>query len=251
MFKKAYMVFIALLWIAAGAALILQLNKEDEASVAQSFGQINCESMESNFHAYGSISEEYLTANEQQELLKKIAKDIGLNTEYEIEQANENGKRVVQLLKKARSAEVVMKIITSEVEVEDNVFQATQTFVMDLNLYKYVNEIVVLKNNIEKTLKDTPFECKFTMDFQAKFPGELSLAEKNRLSKWLLGEIKAESIHGSKTDELYTLYAYTDYIGEYEVIDKKAVNVNIAFNYDEKLDITRLYMATPYMIEEY
>lgn len=251
MFKKAYMILVVLLWVATGAVLIMQFNHEDESAVAQTFNQINCNYMTSNFHANGKLDSEYLTANEQQELLEEVANDIGLNSEYEILRTTEGGKRVVSLEKTAQNADVTMKIITNEVEVEDNVFQAKQTFVMDLNLYKYINEIVILKKNIEQTLNNSPFNCQYTMDFEAQFPGKLSLADKNRLSKWLLDEINANSIHGSKTEDLYTLYAYTDYIGEYEIVDNKAVNVNIAFNYNEEENITKLYMATPFINNDY
>ena len=44
---------------------------------------------------------------------------------------------------------------------------------------------------------------------------------------------------------LYTIYAYSPYISDYEIQDGEAVNINIAMYYNEKEDQTYLYAAVP------
>ena len=153
--------------------------------------------------------------------------------------------------KSSDSAQVVMKIITYEVEVEDNVVQTKQYFSMELCLYKYVEEIVVLKQEVEKVLADSPFKCDSGLEFEAEFNGELSLSEKNKLSQWYLKEINAKTVSDRKDSDIYTIYAYTKYISDYQIVDGNAVNVNLIFNYDEEKKITHFYMATPYFQREY
>ena len=41
--KRAFMLFVTVLWIIAGITLIITLNQEDEEAVVETFGQINCE----------------------------------------------------------------------------------------------------------------------------------------------------------------------------------------------------------------
>ena len=59
-----------------------------------------------------------------------MAKQIGITKNYEIITENEDNNRIVKLEKQSDSASVDMKIITYEVEVEDNVVQTRQYFSM-------------------------------------------------------------------------------------------------------------------------
>ena len=249
--KRAFMLFVILLWTFAGVTLIVHFNKEDEGAVVEVFGRIDCDRIQSCFSAQGTLQYDYLTGNEQVSLLEEMAKQIGITKNYEIITENEDNNRIVKLEKQSDSASVDMKIITYEVEVEDNVVQTRQYFSMDLYLYEYIEEIVVLKQEIEKVLKKSPFECNVGLEFEARFNGDLSLKEKNKLSKWYLDEIDAKIISDEKNSEIYTIYAYTDYIRNYEIVNNNAVNVNIVFNYDEENNITWFHMATPYLLGEY
>lgn len=249
--KKAFMLFIILLWTVAGVTLVIQLNKEDEEAVVEVFGQIDCDKLQSRFYAEGVLQFDYLTGNEQVKLLEDMAKQIGITNNYEIVNESEGNNRTVGIQKQSDSAAVDMKVITYEVEVDDNVVQTKQYFSLELYLYKYTEEIVVLKQEIEKVLKNSPFECNVGLEFEAEFGGELSLAEKNRLSKWYLKEINAKVVSEEKNSQIYTVYAYTDYIRDYEIVNNNAINVNLVFNYDEENNKTWFYMATPYLFGEY
>lgn len=249
--KKLFMLFVALLWTGTGIALVFAFNQEDEEAVAQVFGEINCARMEGSFTAEGTLKEEYLTGQEQQELLEQIAKEIGITNDIHFKEEHHGNTRSVILDKQSEEAAVQMKIMTHESEEENGALQTLQYFSMNLTLKQYVTEIVLLKEDIEKILAQYPFQCSYGMEFQANFNGELSMSEKNRLSAWLLKQIKADIVNENKTEELYTIYAYTDYIRDYEILDSKAVNVNLAFSYDEEQDCTYFYMATPYLLQEY
>lgn len=249
--KRAFMLFVTVLWIIAGITLIITLNQEDEEAVVETFGQINCEKLQSRFYSEGTLEENYLTRNEQTQLLENMAKQIGITKNYEISQQDNDNKHIIMLDKSSDSAQVVMKIITYEVEVEDNVVQTKQYFSMELCLYKYVEEIVVLKQEVEKVLADSPFKCDSGLEFEAEFNGELSLSEKKKLSQWYLKEINAKTVSDRKDSDIYTIYAYTKYISDYQIVDGNAVNVNLIFNYDEEKKITHFYMATPYFQREY
>ena len=52
-------------------------------------------------------------------------------------------------------------------------------------------------------------------------------------------------------DELYTVYAYTGLINDYVKSEGNKINVNIAFNYNEKKNKTNLYVATPILNQDY
>jgi len=250
-FRKIFMVLIVLLWCVAGITVIFQLNKDDEMEVVEVFSQINCQSMQAKYIAEGRLDSEYLTASEQKEMLEQIAKGIGITKNYEIVSEDMGRSRIVSLNKESGNADVQIQILTYEDEVEDNTFYTRQYIKLSLSLFKYVDEIIYLRNEIEKVLANSPFDCNGNLQFEAQFAHELSFAQKNKLSKDFLSKISAKSVSEQKDTDLYTIYAYTDLIPDYKLVDGDAVNVNLVFNYDEEKNITRLYMATPYIIEEF
>ena len=49
--KRAFMLFVTVLWIIAGITLIITLNQEDEEAVVETFGQINWEKLQRRFYS--------------------------------------------------------------------------------------------------------------------------------------------------------------------------------------------------------
>lgn len=250
-YRKIFMVFVLLLWSVVGITMIFQFNPKDEMQVAEVFGQLNCRQLRGKYNAKGQLKGDYFTSNDQEEILINIAKEIGITKNYEIVRENTENSRIVSLNKEGENANVKIQIYTFEDEVEDNVFSPRQYINLDLSLSNYVDEIIILKNQIEEVLEKTQFECSGNLQFEAQFNGELSLAQKNRLSDDFLDKINAKSVTGKKDNEMYTIYAYSALIPDYEVVDDDIVNVNLVFNYDEINNITNFYMATPYILEEF
>lgn len=250
-FRKIFMILIVLLWTAAGAIVIFEVNKADETEVVEVFSSINCRELRGKYRAEGHLEEEYLTYEDQKQMLEKIANKIGITKNYEVVREDTSRSRIVSLNKQSENANIKIQIITYEDEVEDNVFSTRQYIKLDLLLFKYVDEIMVMRNEIEKVLADSPFDCTGNLQFEAEFANELSMSKKNELSKDFLKKINASSVSEQKDTDIYTIYAYSDLISDYKVIDGDAVNVNLVFTYDEKNNVTRLYMATPYIIEEF
>lgn len=249
--RKFFLAFVTLLWILAGIQITLNLNQEDEQKLVEAFSQINYMQAKSNVEVCGDFQEDYMTPQEQEAFLVKVANEIGITQNYEISSSQEDNRKEVNLYKKAAKAVTMMKVVTIENEVEDNLIQAEQYFILELTMQDSVESAILYKQRIEKIMKEYPLTCDYTIDFDGSFDGKIDLNEKNKLTDQLLSNIKAKVVSENRKDELYTVYAYTELIEDYKLVESKRVNVNVVMNYDESKDTTHVHVVTPIMNEEY
>lgn len=81
--------------------------------------------------------------------------------------------------------------------------------------------------------------------------GYLALPEKEKKAETILYRFKAEIIQSIKTEELFTIYAYTPLLDEYIVVENEKINLNLVYYFDEGKDETVLILATPIYNEDY
>lgn len=249
--RKIFLAFVTVLWILAGIQIVVNVNKENEQKLVEAFSQMNYTDAQSKVEVCGDFEKEYMTQEEQEKLLVEIANEIGINKNYEITSSQEQNRKEITFYKKAAKATTMMKIVTVENEVEDNLIQTEQYLILELSMQDSVEGAVLYKQNIEKILKKYPINCDYTIDFDGSFDGNIELDEKNKIADQLLHEIDAKVVSENRKDELYTVYAYTDLIGDYKLVESKRINVNVVMNYDESKDITHIHVVTPVMDEEY
>ena len=81
--------------------------------------------------------------------------------------------------------------------------------------------------------------------------GSLSMSQKNIISDKIIESSGGRIVTERRSDSLFTVYAYTDKIDDYVLNGSLKTNLNVAITYDEENDITEVYMATPFMNEDY
>ena len=83
------------------------------------------------------------------------------------------------------------------------------------------------------------------MSLKGSVKGTLSNNKKNEICEDIISSMDGELITGSRSDELYTVYAYSDRISEYVVNGTTKSNINIAITYDGVNDVSWIHVATP------
>ena len=63
--------------------------------------------------------------------------------------------------------------------------------------------------------------------------------------------MNARIVTGNRTEEIYTVYGYSEDIKDYVVFGSTKTNVNIAITYNELNGETYIYMATPIINEDF
>lgn len=249
--RKFFLAFVTVLWILAGIQILTNGNKEDEQKLVEAFSQLNYRAAESCIEVSGTIDEDYMTVNEQEDFLKTVAEAIGIKQNYDISTRQEGNRQEIVLYKEAAKAISTIKVVSIENEVDDNLIQTKQYFIMNLSMPDSVESAILYKDIIKKALRDFKVTCDYNIMFEGQFSGSLSLDDRNRISEQLLKEVEADVVSQNKTEDMYTIYAYTKLVEDYSTVGSDRINVNVVMNYDETENVTRIYVATPIMKQDY
>lgn len=249
--RKIFFVFVAVLWAVAGIQLVQNLNPEDETQIVQAFNKTNCMNAMSRIQVSGSLAKGYQTLSEQENTLKEIAAAIGITGDYQLSEERDGARSTLILCKQAAKAETVMKIVTVEDEISDNIVESIQYLAVEIELYDRLECAVSYKENLEEIVKEYGITEDVSLQFSGVLPGNISADECSSMTSQLLRSISAKIQTKHEEENLYTVYAYSDRIEDFKTINGHKVNVMVAINYDEENNQTGLYLATPFLNQDY
>lgn len=249
--RKIFFVFVVMLWAVAGIRLIQNMNQEDEGQIVQAFNKTNCMDAESKVQASGQIVDGYKTKEEQIAILERIAKELGITGVYEFVEEKEDNRKTMKLYREAAQAETLLRIVSVENEISENIMETSQYVLIEIRFYDKLECAVLYKESLTKIMTDVGVDADVSLQFSGKLQGEVGSEERDSLVKQLLKSISGKICRQQEEAGVYTVYAYTDLVEKYQRISGKNVNVTLAVTYDESQDCTRLYLATPFIKEDY
>lgn len=201
--------------------------------------------VQTEIEAAGSYGKFYLNEDTKKNILSKIAGEIGLNTDYEISTERLSDRSETILKKESKNGNTKIRIVSLENHVEENVIEVEQYIFVDLVLYQNIENAFGYRDLIETAMEEIGVEAEITMNFNGEYDGKLELEERNQIADSILKILKARVTAENRTEEVYSIYAYTNLIDDYITVNKEKVNVNVAMYYDEGRDRTCLYLSTP------
>lgn len=245
MFRKYSLCLAVILWIFAAFQLINANEKDTAVSVSGAFDKIEFASIQTNIEAFGEYGTEYLTEESKEQVIKDIAASLGLDNSYDLKSSREDGSAVMTIYQNGMYAKTTIKLLTTEKEINEYEVQATQYVSINLTLYNSVDYAMSYKNLIEDIFESAGIDGQVNVNLEGGVPGALNYSERNELADRLLELLDAEVVSENRGDDLFTIYAYTDAVDDYIVSNGDKININIAINYDENANNTKIYLSTP------
>lgn len=190
----------------------------------------------------------FLTEYDKEELIEYLAGSIGLQNYEKRFHKGEKGD-TISGIKNGTYADTQIQIIGTK----ENKEQEKHYYIkIALQLYRSPEQIFEYKQHIESAIKKLSVkEQQSLITFTGNYKGKLKLEDKNIIANQMLQKINASIVEENRTEELYTIYAYTGLISDYIKTNNKKVNVNICMTYEEEQNITTIYLATPILNEEW
>lgn len=243
--RKRLLLIITILWVVAFVRMILFEEKDDNLNIATAFSNEKFVYTESILSVNAGLGNQYFTEEEKIEWVKKIAKGIGLNSEYDVEiKRLENGS-TVSLTKTAKNAYTSIRIVTNETQIDDSIISVKNYLYIDIEISNSLESAVMYKDRVKEVLDNMNIVGDISLNLIGSINGQLNDTGKNNISDEIMKKMEAEYVTGNTSKGLYTIYAYSENIKEYIMLGDKKTNINIAITYDEENDITKIYMATP------
>lgn len=222
---------------------------DKEADIVTAFTNDNFLSTTSSIEAVAYAGNLYYSEDAKKDMILQIADKLNITDNYSIENVMEDNKSTQCFVKNSKYAITEIKFVT--VKNEKDQLVTRQYIMVDIDILNSIESAVLYRDKVEKILTEMNLTSDVTMTLKGNIKGELSNDEKDNITDNIIKSLDGEIVTEHRETKLYTVYAYSDKIDDYVVSGTDKINVNVAINYDENLNETNIYMATPMINEEY
>lgn len=262
-----------------------------ENSLEKVFKNSNIHEADCEIEGYYYLGEKYYGESGSLELIDKIAERLGVNSEYYYDKYRTDAGSVAVMKKEGKSSELELELITTEYQESQNVIAQRNYLSVSLNIKGSLESGYYYKNLIEKTMKEICKEenddkansenisendkkssntvngekaankdkevstsiisQNLYMVIKGKIYGEIDKGQENKIAKGILKSFQAKEIFNGQNDEHMNVYGYTEILSDYVAIGSDKININIAFSYNEKENITYVYVGSPIVNYDY
>lgn len=239
------------LWSVVIVCMIARNFLFNEEKIVDAFLENNYSEVIATVEGFGQLNGTYLIEEERETLVKEVAGILGITKPYALKTEIEENIEKTTLCKPSKNGTTTISFQV-KTEENENLENETQQFLsIDLVLYGSVDSGLIYGELLQQIFELYGIEGKVAVNYIGTIPGKLTLEKKNELGDQLLKKMSAKVVQEYRSEELFTIYGYTKNLDSYENICGKKMNVNIAITYDEEEDESRIYLATPYMMEDY
>lgn len=249
--RKIMVFLIVAIWTFLGISYLREQRVVDDNKIVEAFSQPAFSNEESTISMNGEYVGEYQSTEGAKALLAKIASEIGLDENFQITQSRDEQRGELVLTKDAKRAKTTLKFITLENNENDNTLSVKQYVTAEIKLLDTAEGALAYRDKMEKTLKNNQVSGEVTLSLIGKYPEDLTVEERNVIANDLLDRLDTNIITEQRNDDLYVIYGYSKYIGEYKKVGTQKINVSLAMNYNEAEESTYIYLSTPLINEDY
>lgn len=244
--KKGWIIPLFILWVLA-AGQIVQGRMMEEERVAEVFANVGSFDQTTVVEYYGVYKDDFLMLEEREELLHKIALQLGVVDNLKTTRKYEENREETQLYKEGKMAKSSFRFIT----VTDDAGQVVQYMIINLTMQSGMEDGLGYRKKLDRLMTEYCRESRSSANIIGSYKGELSMDERDRITDALLAELGAKVVSENREKQLYTVYGYTPWLGEYEMQGDQAVNINVAMYYSRAKNRTYVYAAIPILGLDY
>lgn len=253
--KRIQIALFAFVVLIVGITVQLMMKgfMKEKVPIADVFMDSQVVATKSCLEMAGRYTTKSLTSEQKEEVIKTITDEIGLTYEANELLWQEEGKvSQVSLHRQSKQADTKIQFISVNVNEEGEI-PIIQNYVMIyMELYDQMGQIVDYKELLQDCFDKLEMtEESASIQFIGKYPGALTLDSKNTITDQMIKQLKGHITYENRADDLYTVYAYSGSISEHISVGKSKVNIQVAMNYNEQLNETVVYLATPIMNGSY
>lgn len=248
--KKILTAVAVVLWAIAILKGVKMYTGEETEQVIQAFHGMRMGQEQSKVSSYGKYLGDYLTVDEQKQLLKTIANGLGIVDNYSLTEENGQYGRKLLLSLDGVKADTEIAFYTTESPQTGNVYEVSQYVKVDIVIEDSLESAFYYEDQVSLLMNRYAQNPQTSIRVQGNYAGQLSMEEKDVIVMELLDSLNADIVAEHRQDT-YVVYAYTSKLDGYKEVGKDKVNLTIAVSYDESQDSTQMILATPLLNEDF
>lgn len=236
---------------------VLGYNKMRGGSIVLSDVSEVMEGQESFLRTDGTVSavvyysDKYMEDDEKLYLLETLSRGLGITGGMEMLEERDKNRETLWLLKSNSRSDTKIGVVTLKSEGGDTDSGFAHYITYNLNIKNSPESVCHYAELVRDQLKELGLSEKVTVTLVGYYSGELDIKQRSALADSLLDGLGAKVVAENRTKELFSVYAYADGLAPGISVGEDTINVNIAINYNEHENQTRLYLAAPVIDMEY
>lgn len=251
--KGKALIILGAVWLLAFAGLIntwLQ-ERESEADIVTAFASGNYINTNGTVSVYANYGNRYLSDEDKKQLITEIASAVGIEGNIKVNTERQPGKEgsastiTASYTNATSNTSTDIRIVTIENERPENAITLEQYILAEISIDNSLESAVHYEKTLRDVFEEMGISADVTLSLRGSVKGTLSNSRKNEICETIIKRLGGQMVIGSNSDELYTVYAYTEDIPDYVVNGTTKSNINIAITYDDAQDLSWIYVATP------
>lgn len=240
---------VVLIWAAVFLQIVItnRINRESQM-VAQvmSDGVENVTAAEVKLYAY--YGEDAMSAAAREKIVTHLGQKLGITSGYEIVQSAAAGNSSTLYTKKGENGDTTIRFISMEQTQADGSSVQENYLMTELSLkHQSIESIYQCKAQLAHIYETLGLSASSNLYLCSQEKGRMTEEEMEKMTNEFLESMHAKKRKTITLEDTLCVYGYSDTISEYVYQDDSKVNVNIAFSYDEKEDITYIHRALPFI----
>lgn len=244
-------ILAVVLWaIAITRIVIYGSSTTAKETLVSAFHQIQLNEMTASIEAFGYYSDVYLSEKAKETFVKDIGYELGLNY-CDIYTERDGELATTVLTKDGKYADTIIKLITREEKISESVLESNQYLMVSIDLGSNLDAAIDYQKVLEEMFRELDIEGDVTVNLTGYLLGKSDLALKSMITDQLIERMEGKIVAENRTEDLFTVYAYTSQVDDYIKVSGKKINLNISAYFDETTQRTYFYVSTPIINTEY
>ena len=253
MSRKKALILLVSVWGIAFVSLVgaWLYEGEKKGNIVTAFAARDYLSTNGVVSVYANYGNKYMSVEDKEAIIEKLAEAVGIDGDIECvtqrEEMDDAYKSTTSFSTYNNYSETDIRIVTVESEGEADIIYLEQYILMEISIDNSVESAAYYQNKIESALKKMNIDADISLRLKGCVQGTLSSSKKNSICEGVIKDLNGEMVIGGESDEIYTVYAYTEDIEDYVLNGTIKSNITIMITYNKDTDITWIQVGTPFI----
>lgn len=244
-------IIAVLLWVVAISRIInLRQTIIDNKNIVSAFNQVELENMSAVVETFGYYGDVYMSLETRKQMVKEIGYRLGISEGNIIQECKDNS-CVTSIERKGPNAVTRIRIITIEEKAADRIMESNQYIDIDIKLNSNTLSAIYYRDVLEEIMENYGIDTEVTISLSGSVEGNADKAIKDLVTDRIISLVNGKIVTENRSDEIYTVYAYSKNIAEDITVGGRKINLNISSYYDENNNETWFYVASPIINSDY
>ncbi len=234
--------FLMLVWAAAVLQLFVNIGLQKEDKIIDVLSRGETSLVEGQITTYGLFIEDELDEETKETMLKNLAREMGISSDFTIENKDSEGMQRKLLHYEGEQETMTVQVITMD---------GKQYLSIGMKLQENLENLMPYKKRIEATMEKLGMDTNTQISLRGTQDELLTEEEMWKQTEEVFQSLGAKRVKEVKGEDWYSYYGYGEELGEFRMEDEEKINLNVTYTLDEVNGRTLIQIGLPVVNASY